>query len=93
MRSRDPRRRGAIAGLCCKEGWGERGTKHMKQIAQRIRNFLGEVRTEMDKVSWPNRPELIGSASVVFVSVVLLAAFIGSCDFLLSKLMQFLIQR
>ena len=64
----------------------------MKQIVQRIRSFFGEVRSEMEKVSWPDRPELIGSTSVVFVSVILLAVFIGSCDFILSKLIQFLMR-
>ena len=64
----------------------------MKQIAARVRNFFGEVKAEMGKVSWPDRTELVGSTAVVFVSVILLALFIGACDFVLSKLIQFLIR-
>ena len=46
----------------------------------------------MEKVSWPSRAELVGSTTVVFVSVALLASFIGLCDFVLSKLIQFLMR-
>ncbi len=38
----------------------------------------------MKLVSWSTREELIGSALVVFVGVVLLGAYITVCDFLLS---------
>ncbi len=64
----------------------------MKQIGQRVTGFFSEVRSEMEKVSWPDRDELIGSTAVVFVSVILLALFIGACDFVLSKLIRFLMQ-
>ena len=64
----------------------------MKQISQRVTGFLSDVRSEMEKVSWPDRAELIGSTAVVFVSVIILALFIGSCDFVLSKLIQFLMR-
>ena len=64
----------------------------MAQIVQRVRSFVGEVKSEMDKVSWPSRAELVGSTAVVFVSVILLALFIGSCDYVLSKLIKLLMQ-
>ena len=64
----------------------------MAQIVQRVRSFVGEVKSEMDKVSWPTRTELVGSTAVVFVSVILLALFIGTCDFLLSKFIQILMR-
>ncbi|MBI1992318.1 MAG: preprotein translocase subunit SecE [Candidatus Omnitrophica bacterium] len=53
--------------------------------AARFGRFLGEVRQELTQVSWPSRDELVGSALVVFVGVVLLASFITVCDFVLSK--------
>ena len=64
----------------------------MAQIVQRVRSFVGEVKSEMDKVSWPSRAELVGSTVVVFVSVILLASFIASCDYVLSKLIKILMQ-
>ena len=64
----------------------------MAQLVQRVRSFIGEVKSEMEKVSWPNRTELVGSTAVVFVSVILLALFIGSCDYVLSKLIKLLMR-
>lgn len=50
----------------------------------RIKGFFGEVRAEMQKVTWPTREELIGSTGVVLVTMLLLSTFIGICDFVLS---------
>ena len=36
----------------------------------------------MQKVSWPSREELLNSTSVVIVSVILLAIFVGIIDLL-----------
>ena len=58
----------------------------------RFGRFLGEVRGELTQVSWPSRDELVGSALVVFVGVVVLAGFIAVCDFLLSKAAQVLLR-
>jgi preprotein translocase SecE subunit len=58
----------------------------------RFGRFLGEVRGELTQVSWPSRDELVGSALVVFVGVVVLAGFISVCDFLLSKAAQILLR-
>ena len=59
---------------------------------QRFRTFLQEVREEIAHVSWPTREELIGSALVVFMGVVLLAAYISVWDFLLSKMAHVLLR-
>ena len=57
--------------------------------------FVGEVRVELDKCSWPWDPnqtglkkykELIESTVVVIISVVLLAGFVTSCDWILAHL-------
>ena len=58
----------------------------------RFGRFLGEVRGELTQVSWPSRDELVGSALVVFVGVVMLAGFISVCDFILSKAAQVLLR-
>jgi len=59
----------------------------------RFSGFLNEVRGELKQVAWPTRDELVGSLLVVCVGVLLLASFIGICDFVLSKLAQLLLQR
>jgi len=61
--------------------------------------FIGEVRVELDKCSWPWDPnqtgfkkykELIESTVVVVISVVLLAGYVTSWDFLLAHVVGFL---
>ena len=54
--------------------------------------FLVAVREELTHVSWPTRDELVGSALVVFVGVVLLGGFISVCDFILSNAAQLLLR-
>ena len=58
-----------------------------------IVKFVGEVKVELDKCSWPWDPnqtgfkrykELIESTVVVIISVVLLAGYVTSWDFLLA---------
>jgi preprotein translocase subunit SecE len=46
----------------------------------------------MAKVTWPTREELRGSTIVVIVAVIIMAVFIGSVDWGLSRLLQLLIQ-
>jgi len=53
-------------------------------------NFLREVKTELSKVSWSTRQELIGSTAVVLSITSLTAMFIFIVDFLLSRLLTLL---
>jgi preprotein translocase subunit SecE len=46
------------------------------------RQFLREVRAELRKVAWPSRSEVINYSIIVFVTVVILTAFIAGLDFL-----------
>ena len=58
---------------------------------KKIGKFLGQVKTELKKVAWPSREELISSTIVVLVSTLILAVFIGICDLVLSRVINFLI--
>ena len=55
------------------------------KIFEKITQFITEVKVEMQKVSWSTREELIGSTTVVIVSTLLLAIFIGIVDIVLSR--------
>ena len=65
----------------------------MAKPLQGIRTFFKEVIEEMKQVSWSTREEMVGSLLVVFVGVVLMAIFIGICDFVLSKMAQVLLTK
>jgi preprotein translocase SecE subunit len=45
-----------------------------------VRNFLVETRAEMDKVSWPAKPELIQSTRAVIIGSIILGVAIGLVD-------------
>jgi preprotein translocase subunit SecE len=55
------------------------------------RSFLKDVRVEMTKVTWPSWEELKGQTLVVIVAVMLIAAFIGSVDRVLSTIVRLLV--
>jgi preprotein translocase subunit SecE len=65
----------------------------------RVFTFIGEVRVELDKCSWPWDPnqrglkkykELIESTAVVVVSTILLAGFVTTSDLVLAHVVGFL---
>ncbi|MGD2279317.1 MAG: preprotein translocase subunit SecE [Candidatus Omnitrophota bacterium] len=58
---------------------------------KKVTKFLNQVKTELKKVAWPTREELISSTIVVLVSTLILAVFIGVCDLFLSRIINFLI--
>jgi preprotein translocase subunit SecE len=58
----------------------------------KIGKFISQVKTEMQKVSWPSREELISSTIVVLISTILMAVYIGVCDLVLSRVINVLIR-
>lgn len=58
----------------------------------RIVNFLKEVRTELTKVSWSTKDELVGASLVVIATTAMLAVFIGVIDLMLSKFLNLLVR-
>lgn len=59
-------------------------------VVSRATQFLRESRTELRKVTWPSRQELIVYTIVVIVTVIVVGVFIGAVDFVLSRLLAFL---
>jgi len=62
-------------------------------MANRVANFVKDVKVEMTKVSWPDKNELIGSTVVVLVSLAILSLFIGVCDLVLSNIVNIIMAR
>ena len=56
-------------------------------MIEKIRQFLREVRAELEKVSWPGRQEVQAATIVVIALVILLAVFIGAVDFVVSRVL------
>ena len=53
----------------------------------KIKNFISEVKSELTKVSWSTRQELMGATVVVIAITSITAVFIGIIDLSLSKIL------
>jgi len=60
-------------------------------MANRVKTFFVEVKQELGKVVWPDRNEVVGSTFIVVGTTLMLAAFIGVVDFILSNLMRLIL--
>jgi preprotein translocase subunit SecE len=59
---------------------------------KRIKQFLKEVKIEINKVVYPSKDELIGSTWVVIISVFIISLYLGVVDMGLSKLVKELVK-
>jgi len=60
-------------------------------MINKIKQFIDEVQIEMKKVSWPSWDELKGSTYVVLSLSLVLAIFLFFVDFVLGKLLSFIL--
>ena len=60
----------------------------MRNLLNKIRDYFVGVVSEMKKVVWPTRSELIRDTIVVATSVVVAAVVIGLVDLGLSKIFE-----
>lgn len=54
-------------------------------------NFIKEVRTEIQKVTWPTRNETITLTIIVIVMSLLVGIYLGGLDYLFTEMLRFLI--
>jgi len=55
-------------------------------------SFIGEVRDELKKVTWPTRNEVIRLTLVVILVSLLVGAYISGFDFMLTKIMEIIVK-
>jgi preprotein translocase subunit SecE len=58
---------------------------------QKIARFFNDVQTELSKVSWPTREELINSTMIVAVVSILFTIYIFAADYILAWIMRLFI--
>ena len=51
-----------------------------KQAVAWVREGLEDTVSEMKKVTWPNRQEVIGTTVVVLVATIVFAVYLWGCD-------------
>ncbi len=54
----------------------------------KLNEFLGNVKAELHKVTWPSKKDTYGSTMVVIVVVMFCAVYLGVVDMILSSLIQ-----
>ena len=64
----------------------------IKDWAERAKQFYLDVRSEMKKVSWPGRQEVISTTLVVIIAVLFFGAYLGVVDVALGAGIQKLLQ-
>ncbi len=76
-----------------KQEVGKAATKGGKDKAKKgkMRKFFREVSSEMKKVSWPNKKELVNYTGVVIAFIAIVAVIVGVIDFFLGKLLGLII--
>jgi preprotein translocase subunit SecE len=50
--------------------------------------FLGNVKAELKKVTWPSKKDTYGSTTVVIFVVLICAVYLGIVDIILSRLIR-----
>ncbi len=61
-------------------------------IFDKVVRFFREVKTEITKVKWPTRRELIGSTVAVIMLSLIFALFLGIVDFVIIKILKIIIK-
>ncbi len=55
---------------------------------QKLMKFLRTAWAELKKVTWPGKKEILASTAVVLIVAVILMLYLGTLDFLLSRLVK-----
>ncbi|MBX3025368.1 preprotein translocase subunit SecE [bacterium] len=63
-----------------------------RDVVPRSMTFLQEVWAELKKVHWPTRSETYAATAVVLAVVAIVGIYLGTVDFLLSQLIQFILR-
>ena len=64
------------------------GRKMSQGVSRKALDFIGDVKAELKKVTWPSRKETFASTQVVIIFVLLIALFLWGVDCLLSAAIQ-----
>ena len=67
------------------------GDQVIRQLIKKIEDFFQDSLRELKKVIFPSLDEVIGSTKVVIITVLIISAFLGLIDFILSKLVGYIL--
>jgi preprotein translocase subunit SecE len=63
----------------------------LKDVFQKVTQFLKDAKGELKKVTWPQPRQAAASTAVVVIVVVVVSLFLGIVDFGVAKLIRFVL--
>lgn len=73
-----------------KSGVIGRFTNGIVKFVKMSKQYLYEVRAEVNKITWPERDKATKTTYVVLIFIVIVTAFLGLIDVFFSKIMYYL---
>jgi preprotein translocase subunit SecE len=61
-----------------------------KQWWKSTTDFWRETKSEMKKVSWPSRPEVIGTTTTVLIATIFFGVYLWACDLAFYRMITFI---
>lgn len=55
--------------------------------------YIGEIKTELKKVVWPKRSEVVRLTTLVILISALVGIYIGGVDYIFTKLLESVVSR
>lgn len=58
----------------------------------RVRNYMTSVRTEIGRVSWPSRKEVVSLTVLIIFLAVVLGIYLGLADLIITQILRLLLR-
>ena len=63
----------------------------IKEVMQKLTQFIKEAKIELKKVTWPTPKQTMASTAVVIILVLILSVILGIIDFALAKVVKLIL--
>lgn len=61
-------------------------------VLTRVRNYVTSVRTEIGRVSWPSRKEVVSLTVLIILLAVVLGIYLGLVDVIFQQILRLLLR-
>lgn len=58
----------------------------------RVRNYMSNVRTEVGRVSWPSRKEVVSLTVLIILLSIVLGIYLGLADLIITQILRLLLR-
>lgn len=61
-------------------------------VMTRVREYVASVRTEIGRVSWPSRREVVSLTVLIILLAVVLGIYLGLADLIVTQILRLLLR-